>query len=471
MKIRLYYRLNSGWASFDDVSLKRVGYATNLVTNPGFESTGGWTENRSSSFPGTSFWRSNWGPATPHGGTYSYLIGNLAYGGLESGLYPVRASAPYELHAWLRGEIDADDNGYGYILRALFYDANQGYLGYVNASTGGPGSISATWQQKGGQITSLPNAAWMRIQVKVEVTAGWVAYDDVSLAAQEVVTRYYYAGSTRVAMRRGLGLGNGKLNWLLADHLGSQAITVSTDGLTEEGELRYKAWGETRFTSGTTPTKRQYTGQVSEMATIGLYFYGARFYDPALSRFTQADSFIPGAADVQAWDRYAAMLNNPVNRIDPTGHSSGAVMHDSYGDAQCNDPDHCMDAAGMSKLSQSSSDVSISRVRIGARPATQPSLTGPYSGQPIDDTCFNCSAEPQLSGAAAGLAGGPAVFNMAGAAVLNHKANNDADAIFLYAYQAEYSNGNVAIDSLEVINTTNMGVSYLLTGLHTTVNA
>ena len=141
-------------------------------------------------------------------------------------------------------------------------------------------------------------------------------------------------------------------------------------------------------------------------------------------------------------------------------------MHDSYGDARM--PTIltiALDATGMSILSQSSKDVSISRVRIGARPATQPSLTGPYSGQPIDDTCFNCSAEPQLPGTAAGVAAAVQVVgNLVGATGIKiARPAYDPEAIFLYAYQAEYSNGNVAVDTLEVVNTTSMGVSVMNT--------
>ena len=104
-------------------------------------------------------------------------------------------------------------------------------------------TLPTAWEHKGGRFTTTANTAKVSIRLYSYMTSGWAAYDDVSLAAQEVVTRYYYAGSTRVAMRRGLGLGNGKLNWLLSDHLGSQAITVSTDGLTEEGELRVQGMG------------------------------------------------------------------------------------------------------------------------------------------------------------------------------------------------------------------------------------
>jgi RHS repeat-associated protein len=93
---------------------------------------------------------------------------------------------------------------------------------------------------------------------------------------------------------------------------------MNTSGV-KTGELRYKAFGETRFMSGTTPTKRQYTGQINE-ADIGLYFYNARYYDPSLGRFTQADTIIPQPGNPQAWDRYAYVLNNPLAYTDPSGH-------------------------------------------------------------------------------------------------------------------------------------------------------
>ena len=58
------------------------------------------------------------------------------------------------------------------------------------------------------------------------------------------------------------------------------------------------------------------------MTAVGLYHYGARWYDSALGRFIQADSIVPGAGNPLAWDRYAYTLNNPVRYTDPSGHCS-----------------------------------------------------------------------------------------------------------------------------------------------------
>ena len=46
----------------------------------------------------------------------------------------------------------------------------------------------------------------------------------------------------------------------------------------------------------------------------------ARWYDPALGRFAQADTLIPQSQGVQAWDRYAYVNNNPIGYMDSSGH-------------------------------------------------------------------------------------------------------------------------------------------------------
>ncbi|MEZ4711495.1 MAG: RHS repeat-associated core domain-containing protein [Caldilineaceae bacterium] len=66
--------------------------------------------------------------------------------------------------------------------------------------------------------------------------------------------------------------------------------------------MRYHPWGADRFTSGSTPTSFKYTGQRQE-AGIGLYFYGARWYDPALGRFTQPDTVVPSPGDAQTLNK------------------------------------------------------------------------------------------------------------------------------------------------------------------------
>lgn len=45
-----------------------------------------------------------------------------------------------------------------------------------------------------------------------------------------------------------------------------------------------------------------------------------RIYDPLLGRFLSADPKVPGPHDLQAYNRYAYVLNNPLRFTDPDGH-------------------------------------------------------------------------------------------------------------------------------------------------------
>ena len=136
-------------------------------------------------------------------------------------------------------------------------------------------------------------------------------------------TKYYYHGATRLAMRRsGYASGNGVF-FLLGDHLGSTSLSTDSAG-GNPTELRYKPWGETRFSSGTTQTTFRFTGQRQEAAlggADGLYYYGARWYDSYLNRWTSPDTIVPEKIQgVQAWDRYAYSNNNPIRYNDPSRH-------------------------------------------------------------------------------------------------------------------------------------------------------
>jgi RHS repeat-associated protein len=51
---------------------------------------------------------------------------------------------------------------------------------------------------------------------------------------------------------------------------------------------------------------------------FGLMFFNARWLDPQLGRFAQADSIVP--TSVQGLDRYAYVNNNPISYTDSSGH-------------------------------------------------------------------------------------------------------------------------------------------------------
>jgi len=126
------------------------------------------------------------------------------------------------------------------------------------------------------------------------------------------ITKYYFAGSQRIAMRK-----DGVLSYILGDHLGSTSIVTDASG-NVVSQTKYKAWGEVRYSSGTSPTRYGFTGQMDYTGDFGLMFYNARWLDVSLGRFAQADTIVPPG--VQGLDRYGYTGNDPVNHTDPSGH-------------------------------------------------------------------------------------------------------------------------------------------------------
>ncbi|QWK09340.1 MAG: RHS repeat-associated core domain-containing protein [Thermoflexus hugenholtzii] len=62
------------------------------------------------------------------------------------------------------------------------------------------------------------------------------------------------------------------------------------------GVTRYLPYGAIRLETGRFPTDHRFTGQRWK-ASLGLYDYRARFYDPTLGRFLQPDSLVPKHRD------------------------------------------------------------------------------------------------------------------------------------------------------------------------------
>jgi RHS repeat-associated protein len=90
----------------------------------------------------------------------------------------------------------------------------------------------------------------------------------------------------------------------------------------EVQRLTYQPFGETHSNTGTVDfLQRRFTGQEQDPET-GLYFYNARYYNPILGRFLSPDSIVPEPGNPQSLNRYSYVENNPVNRIDPSGHFS-----------------------------------------------------------------------------------------------------------------------------------------------------
>ena len=137
--------------------------------------------------------------------------------------------------------------------------------------------------------------------------------------ANRVVTHTLRASSAEGAASRE------EISYYHSDHLGSSNVITDAGGNLAQ-YYEYAPFGTTRTSEvianpeGTkqSPTNYLFTGK--ELDKTGLYYYGARYYDPFIGRFITADTIVQAPYDSQSLNRYAYCRNNPINYIDPTGH-------------------------------------------------------------------------------------------------------------------------------------------------------
>jgi RHS repeat-associated protein len=119
-----------------------------------------------------------------------------------------------------------------------------------------------------------------------------------------------------------------KIEYYLTDHLGGVEAVMDEQGNVVE-RRDYLPFGEerVRVSSAKKAEDHGFTGKELD-AESGLYYYGARYYDPELGRFTAVDPLVLSEssrplgsvlANPQELNGYAYVVNNPLKYIDPTG--------------------------------------------------------------------------------------------------------------------------------------------------------
>ncbi len=112
-----------------------------------------------------------------------------------------------------------------------------------------------------------------------------------------------------------------------SDHLGSSNVLTDQNG-NQVALYEYSPYGETVTSNPGTldpSTPYLFTGKELDDST-GLYFYGARYYDPEIGRFITPDSIVQAPSDPQSLNRYSYCRNNPLNLVDPTGNGFWGIF-------------------------------------------------------------------------------------------------------------------------------------------------
>lgn len=111
------------------------------------------------------------------------------------------------------------------------------------------------------------------------------------------------------------------------DHLGSVAAITDEAGTVVE-RLAYDPWGKRRNVNGTADpldaivgwnTDRGFTMH-EHLDELGIVHMNGRVYDPLVGRFMSADPYAQPPHDLQSYNRYAYVSNNPLAFTDPSGY-------------------------------------------------------------------------------------------------------------------------------------------------------
>jgi RHS repeat-associated protein len=114
-------------------------------------------------------------------------------------------------------------------------------------------------------------------------------------------------------------LRSGATSYFHADGLGS-VTSLSNAAGTIANTYTYDSFGKLTASTGSLVNPFQYTARENDSET-GLYYYRARYYDPAAGRFISEDpiNFFGGE------NFYRYVYNSPVGLTDPMGLSANDV--------------------------------------------------------------------------------------------------------------------------------------------------
>ena len=116
---------------------------------------------------------------------------------------------------------------------------------------------------------------------------------------------------------------------MVQDNQGSTLAIADTQGRVIQ-RYRYDPYGEqftittgylsAAATKGYLPVSQQgYTGH-EMLNNVNVIHMNGRIYDPTIGRFLQADPHIQAPDNLQNYNRYSYVLNNPMSYTDPSGY-------------------------------------------------------------------------------------------------------------------------------------------------------
>ncbi|MFH1231474.1 MAG: RHS repeat-associated core domain-containing protein [Planctomycetota bacterium] len=258
--------------------------------------------------------------------TYKSDTGVMSYGESVSGSASERVR-PHALTSAGGYTYKYDANGNMIIgkNKTLAYDIENRLISVDNGQQiesylydGDGGRVRKTVSLRGSAATEAISTTYIGSLYEIEMSQS--AGEPVSR-----LTKHIFAGANRVcSVNSQTGTpANPQTYYYHSDHLGSSNVVTDENG-NQAQYCEYTPYGTLARNEPVNPKTRSpvhhyFTGK--ELDSTGLYFYGARYYDPEIGRFITADTIVQSPYDPQSLNRYSYCRNNPINYVDPSGHS------------------------------------------------------------------------------------------------------------------------------------------------------
>jgi RHS repeat-associated protein len=141
---------------------------------------------------------------------------------------------------------------------------------------------------------------------------------------------FIYFSGRKVARRTA---STGAVVYFFADHLGSTRVLTNASG-TILKVSDYYPFGTERIVGGSDPGLYKFTGYERDLET-GHSYAIFRFHHEALGRFLTPDPLAGSVANPQSLNRYAYVLNDPLNWVDPLGLECSETYDPAIGGFRC----------------------------------------------------------------------------------------------------------------------------------------
>ncbi|EJL82616.1 RHS repeat-associated core domain protein containing protein, partial [Herbaspirillum sp. CF444] len=236
----------------------------------------------------------------------------------------------YDANGALISEVAIDSTGQVIANRGR----NEVYTSFgMPQAIGAPGiSLAFAYGPEHQRVKQIAPAA-TTIYLHPDNTGGLFYEKDIKTDGTIEHKQYITAGGQVIALIKLVGTTQ-TISYMHRDQLGSTTTITDEQGNAIE-RLAYEPFGKRRFPAGNTDNAGEIVGQNTDrgftnhehLEELGLIHMNGRIYDPAIGRFMSADAYVQAPDNLQSYNRYAYVTNNPLVFSDPSGYLFGGLFN------------------------------------------------------------------------------------------------------------------------------------------------